>query len=532
MMRHYRPGLAASLCVLLWFSGTAHAADVPSVFAEDVARFTRLASSDVDALRIEAAQGFRYLQHAKGEKSLLPLVHAKSPLVRLEATKALGLCGGRKSVPVFIDLLTDRDWEVRSAAHAALVRMTGQRFPADAVEKWRDWLDGSDWLVKQRALLDQLRKGDRGKRLAALKALRFIGDTGAETDVLAVLAKPGDLKRDGMIAAIRALERIGTKRSLPLLVKYAVHFPAATWPLAEIGGPEAETALIQAFRKFRTHTPDAVVNLDRIESKRGDEVMPLLLSSFGLVIYRVRPDELHRAPDVYQRAAARLILRTGKSQRIVELILAQVEGTRKDADTPKPLRKLLAGMKHELKKGFVRSDGMTVAQPLAALPHIATDKRFVPRLIALLKHQAYIVRIYAAETLASLRAEQAVPKILEVIREGYPFSDATRLASGKHFGHSRTIRWRGYLCIALGKLGGDAARTELEKMACDVDAFRDIRYGSVVGLRFLGSPASIPALERVAKNDIVWAIRQVAENAIEEIKLKQRQVGLAAGDGG
>ncbi len=531
MMHSHPTRLAAALCAWLSLAAHARASDLPSVFADDVARFTRLAAADADALRVEAALGFRHLAHAKGEQPLLPLARAKAPLVRLEATKALGQCGGRRSIPVFIDLLTDPDWEVRAAAHAALVRMTAQRMPADAKTAWQAWLDASDWSAKQAALLKQLRQGKRAQRLDALKALRFIGDAQAEPDILAVLAKPGDLKRDGVIAAIRALERLATERSLPLLAKHATRVPAAAWPLAEIGGPQAEAALLNAVRRFGSRTPDALVNLDRLRSKRGNEIMPVLLRSFGLVIYRVRPDELQRPPDVYQRTAARLILRAGNSQRIVDLILAQVEGKRKDADTPEPLRKLLAGMDHELKKGFVRSDGMTVAQPLAALPHITTDTRVVPRLIALLKHRAYIVRIYAAETLASLKARQAAPKILEVIHEDYPFCDATTLASGKHFGRSQTVRWRGYLCIALGKLGGKTARAELEKLACDPASFRDIRYGSVVGLRFLGSPASIPALQRVAENDIIWAIREAARRAAHEIRFQQSHATLAAAGG-
>ena len=170
-------------------------------------------------------------------------------------------------------------------------------------------------------------------------------------------------------------------------------------------------------------------------------------------------------------------------------------------------------MKPELRKGFVRQDSGNVAWPLAALPHITTNPKFVPRLIALLHHQAYVVRIYAATTLGTLRAEEAIEPILAVIREPYPFHDATVLASGKHFRQSWTVRWRGFLCMALGKLGGEAARTALEELAADPDQYRDIRYGAVVGLQFLGSPRSIPTLTNVAQGDIIWMIRHTAEQA-------------------
>jgi HEAT repeat protein len=163
-----------------------------------------------------------------------------------------------------------------------------------------------------------------------------------------------------------------------------------------------------------------------------------------------------------------------------------------------------------------------VAQPLAALPHITTNPRFVPRLVGLLRHPAFLVRIYAALTLAGLNAREAVPDIIAVIREPYPFPDAATMTSGKHFDRSRIVRWRGYLCMALGRLGGAEARKALEALATDPDAYRDIRYGAVVGLRFLGSPWSITALERVAAHDIIGAIREAATEAAEEIRLQNR----------
>ena len=527
MRRRIGTHAAKCLGILLSLTTTGAAAELPSVFATEVARFGRLARSTSDDLRIEAAQGFGWLKHAAGEAPLLPLAKAESPTVRLAATKALGVCGGRRTVPILIERLADPEWEIRRTAHDALCRMTGQTFPANARDAWSTWLEGSNWQAKESKLLEQLKKADRTARLRALRALRFVGSSRAEPAVLAILVKPGNLGGDGVKAAIQTLERIGTAKALPLLEPHAVRWPGTAWTLGQIGGPKAEDALLKAFRKFSTRTLDVMVNLDRIESTRCAEFLPTLLKAFGLVIYRSRPDELHRPPDAFQRTAANLILRTGQAPRIVELILAEAEGKRKDVDTPPPLRKLLAGMRHELKPGFVRSDGMTVAQPLAALPHIATDKRFVPRLVALLDHKAYIVRIYAAMTLAALKGESAVPKILKVVREPYPFVDAAAQASGKHFSRSQTVRWRGYLCMALGRLGGEPARAALEKLAGDPASFRDIRYGAVIGLKFLGSPKSIPLLQRVAEQDIIWAIQREAEEAITEIRLGEGNAQLA-----
>ena len=510
------------LLMVLGAAAASETAPIPSVFDEEVARFRRLAACPIDELRIEAAQGFYHCKHRSGETALLPLADVETKLVRLTVVKALGVCGGRRTVPVLIKRLRDPEWDIREAAHAGLLTMTGQAFPAAAHNRWKAWLDGSDWAAREADLIAMLKKGTREERVRALRALRFVGSVRAEPAVLAALANPGPIGGHGALLGVKALERIGSRQSLPALERCAVIWPDTAWALGEIGGPEAEEALLKGFRRFGTWTIDNQLNLDRVGCTRTAEFLPVLLNAFGLVIFRSQPDELHRPPPVGHRVAANLILRSGQADRVVDLILAEVEGTRNDADTPPNLRELLRGMQHELKPGFVRSDGMTVAQPLAALPHITKDRRFVPRLVALLRHPAFIVRIYAAMTLAALEARETVPAILAVIREPYPFPDAATMTSGKHFDRSHIVRWRGYVCMALGRLGGVEARKALEALAVDSEVYRDIRYGAVVGLRFLGSPLSISALERIAEQDIIWAVRETAARAVEDIRLRKR----------
>ncbi|NQT16998.1 MAG: HEAT repeat domain-containing protein, partial [Planctomycetes bacterium] len=338
----------------------------------------------------------------------------------------------------------------------------------------------------------------------------------------AVLQPKPELGGAGLRLAVRTLERIGTEKSVPGLTALSKNLPSASWALVEIAGAAAEPALLEAMPRWRASRLDYLVNLDRVGSTNCGPHLPILLQAFGLVIYRSRTDDLQFQPTAFQRAAGNLILRTGRAQQVVDLILAECEGTRREEETPPELRAILANMKKELAPGFVRSDGTTVAQPLAALPHIITDRRFIPRLIALLEHPAYIVRIYSAEGLAALEAEEAVEPILNVLRTPYPFPDPTSQASGKHFDRSRFVRWRGYVAIALGKLGGEAARQGLETLAADPASYRDIRYGSVVGLRFLGSAKSLSVLEQVAAEDIIREVRMEALAAVEEIQLAEQ----------
>ncbi len=494
-----------------------------SYFDSELARFNRLAASGVPECQVEAAQGLYYLGSHHGESILLPLVETELPGVRLHAVKALGVCGGRTSVRPLIDRLDDSDWEVRVNAADALERMTGQPPFADAAAGIA-WLEASSWEEKETALLEQLVNPEAAQATLALKALRFIGSSAAEQ---AVAVRGAQLGRRGVTLAVKALERIGTEKAIPGLTVASPGFPDAAWALAEIGGPKAEDALLAAMPRWRDRVADYMVNLDRIGSTKCGPHIPMLLRCFGLVIFRSRTDDLQFEPTAFQRAAANLILRTGESQKVVDLILAQCEGTRRDEDTPEHLRKILAEMQPELAPGFVRNDGLTVAQPLAAMPHIIRDKRFVPRLIKLLDHPAYIVRIYAAEALATLEAEEAVESVLAVVNTPYPFPDPTSQASGKHFAKSKFVRWRGYVCIALGKLGGEQARLGLEKLATSDDAYRDIRYGSTVGLRFLGSPESLPVLKQIAEQDIIREVRNEATRAIDDIQIAQQ---LAAVD--
>jgi HEAT repeat protein len=135
---------------------------------------------------------------------------------------------------------------------------------------------------------------------------------------------------------------------------------------------------------------------------------------------------------------------------------------------------------------------------MCAMSQIVRDRRLAPRLIPLLNHPAFVARVYAAMALGRLGAVEALPALDEVIEEGYPFKDPMALTSGKHFGDSQTVRWRGFLCLALGRMGGDEARGELEKLCANPDQYRDLRYCSVVGLGFIASPESRLLLRRVA----------------------------------
>ena len=184
---------------------------------------------------------------------------------------------------------------------------------------------------------------------------------------------------------------------------------------------------------------------------------------------------------------------------------------------------MLKAMRSELKPGFVREDGTTTSQPLVAVCYSASDRALVPHLVPLLKHPAVVVRVYVALALGRLHAREALPAMVEMIREGYTFSDSVALASGKHFDQSQTVRWRGFICMALGRMGGNDARKALEEFAADPKQPRDIRYSAVVGLGFIGSSDSLPLLQRVAEQDIIWLVRDEARQVARNVQLTKSE---------
>lgn len=227
-----------------------------------------------------------------------------------------------------------------------------------------------------------------------------------------------------------------------------------------------------------------------------------------------------------QRVSVNLIRRSGLAPTLIECVLQELEATMIPGipHGPRPVisaewEEMFRRMRSELKPGFVREDGTTTSQPVVAMCYLADDPALAPRLMPLLRHPAFVVRVYVALALGRLGAAEALPALLHIIQEGYEFSDAVALASGKHFEKSQTVRWRGFVCMALGRLGTEEARRALEGFAVDPDQPRDIRYSSVVGLGFISSAESVPVLERVARDDLIWLVRDEAQRVLETIQV-------------
>ena len=499
--------------------------DLADVFSQDVARFTALLKSPSSARRVEGVQGLSNLKHGPSEGALLKLLSDPAPTVQREALVATCRLGTAQSVPALIGLLDHPSWELRQDAWLGLCRMTAQNFPAGGRTQWEQWWKSGVATNYARVLLNAATNPAPAiPRAAALRALPHFVTPADEAALIPLVHRPG-LNLDERNWVAEALERAGTAKAIPVLA--ALHTEASAYALGRIGGVEAEKALV----KFPMTLP-TLLNLDRLHSTNCGWLIPHLVGSMGLITYRGQPDDL-MIPEAQpiQRVGANLILRTGQAPEFMNQVLLELEYTMLPPPAaprppmPEPWKKMLEAMRSELKPGFVRGDGTTTSQPITALYHIATDPALTKRLLPLLHHPAFVPRVYVAMTLGKLQVTEARPEMLKMIREGYAFSDAVALASGKHSEQSQTVRWRGFLCMALGRLGGDEARVALEEFAADAKQPRDIRYGAVVGLGFIASPKSLPVLRRVATSDIIWMVRDEARRTAEDIEVRQKETG-------
>ncbi len=562
LIRGSRGSGAWALCLLGLFLATpemvsAATTSLPDVVSEDVGRFTALLSSPVTERRLEGIQGLANLKHWPAENALLPVLDDTSPVVRREAVLALGRLGGTRTIPRFVTLLDDPSWEIRQNVWLSLRVMTAEDFGSTDKQAWEKWWTESTPAEKEQMLLRLAGQppkttvgrgtnaalnaafvssapGRRGRsrpslsppvhpiRHDALRALVRLASPSSEDALLQLLQQPQlpplDFEERNFIC--EALERAGSVRAIPVLATQ--QSDAAAWALGSIGGVEAERALLRFPKTLAT-----LLALDRLHSMNAGPLLPELVAQMGQITFRSQPDDvMNEDLQPIQRVGANLIRRSGLAPLLIECVLQELEHTMNppvsqapSAAAPPEWSGMLKGMRSELKPGFVREDGTTTSQPLVAVCYSATNPALAPRLVPLLKHPAIVVRVYVALTLGRLHARQATPAMVAMIREGYAFSDSVALASGKHFDQSQNVRWRGFVCIALGRMGGDEARRALEEFAADSRQSRDVRYSAVVGLGFIGSPNSVPILERVATQDIIWLVRDEARQIVRNIQL-------------
>ncbi len=527
-MMHFRAMKCAAFgSVLVLAIGTVGGQEPPDIFSIDASRFRKQLTSPSPEVRVGGVQGLSYLRHFSFEADLVRSLSDPDAAVRREAALALGRSGRSGSVLPLIGCLDDGSYETAAQATLALQRVTSHKPPAGKESDsayWRQWWKRMTPEQREASLLDSLKAPAR--RGAALSGLTRLG--GARTEAALVqLVQTTQLSATDVKLLLEALEPLATERSLPVLRKYGGRSRAVAWALGNIGGQEAEGMLVAHVSAYGF---DGLMNLDRLRWKGAFAMSPRMIRSFGLVSYRSQPDDLHVPPTPVQRTMAQLLVRSGRADEIVDIILSKLDGqpstiAGSDDPTVKSLRQIVDEMDPELKPGFHRADGYAKSIPLCAMSLLVRDQAWAPRLIKLLDHPAYVVRVYAARALGQLRAEAAVEPIARILRDGYPFDDAIQQDSGKHGAQiSRFVRWKGYLAMSLGSIGSDRAREVLQRLVVDSRAPRDIRLGAAVGLGRIADERSRDALATASKQDIIRWVRRTARRSLHEIDLAKQSL--------
>lgn len=149
------------------------------------------------------------------------------------------------------------------------------------------------------------------------------------------------------------------------------------------------------------------------------------------------------------------------------------------------------------------------------LPTVCTDRRDVPRLLALLEHEEGWVRLNAAKSLAWLGDPRAVAPIAQLLRRTPPEAA---------FGYSGVFkdeeyadpapRWREGLIRALGLLAAHEQTSLLIDILNDERSVLEVRRAAADALADLGSESALAALRRAAREHEFFSIRHTAQDAL------------------
>ena len=373
-----------------------------------------------------------------------------------------------------------------------------------------------------------------------LRALGALGGAGASEAVAERLgplrAGRGSFADKALIqAGIRALGRLRGPKALPVLTAFLDSPQWARYAadaLGDLGGPEAEAALLAAYPKYARNlggrnpkqlprddrpgldprdrmyeTPYAIASAlarlpltDQKNLATLREIAPLLAANMptdydGAMLYE---------PEAWMLVTAHLLERAGVRQSACDAAFAAFGRPRKNVP-----------------KVFADLAGKRAADvPYAAiwLPALCRKKTDTPDLIALLEHKNGWVRINAAKALMFMGDRRAIGPITKLLAASKPES-AYGYFGGFVFnkklqGHDEyndpAPRWREAFIRALGGLGAPLPSPYLT----DVRSSLGIQYASALTLAELGTPEALAELKRAEATHPYHSIRLVAREAL------------------
>jgi HEAT repeat protein len=540
---------------------------------------------DNEQLRISAAQRLAVFRDSAGAAALAQSLRAALREGRVAAAVSLATCGTRDSVPPLLAALDDTDPLVRQAAAMALENLTGHAEPlatfaaaeerAPQVEQWRAWFRRTSWATIETQLIERLQRGDRDEQRRAAVALGHVGGDAARATLRDYVGahradnpfpqwrKEGRNRGDGtrfnsvaevnprtLQAATRSLGYLGDRAAVPLLVEMLrTHSPdpergnlflaeAAAESLGRIGGPAAETALVDSFSKLVEYIRYTVwygdhpalmachaspvhyliaEGLDRMASRAAGPIVPHLIRSV--------PTDVDRAllleTDDCETLFGRLIRRAGAEAAVVETCLSLLGDTQA---TRVPEIEQALGTVYQAWGGTPGPE-IRAAQIVSL---VCRDPQYEPRVRAAFERyrrlpKADISRVFdtgipivlalptknwvcffLARTLGNLADRRSVDALAAALEQS-PTEDAgghpDPTGPGVLFLHNElTPCWRAAVGWALGRIGDRRAAPTLLRVAADLHNAVDTRHAAAEALAQIADPAHQEAIRRLAAN--------------------------------
>ncbi len=546
---------------------------------ESAAWVERLGHGD-EEMRISAANRLALFRDQTAAPALADTLRDSSREVRVAAAMALAACGTRDSVAPLIVLLQDPDPVAAQAATVALESITAHVEPAGAygaearrlqAAAWRAWLDENAWPELEAALIERIASACRVTQRQAIVALGRIGGDAARAALRAYVSREKDnnpyppfmndnrtdaftfddaspLNPRTLQAAVRALGFLNDTEAVPLFRQVlAVHTDprkgnlflaeAVIEALGRIGGPEAETLLIDTFAGFGCYADyvgwysdhpalhachaspvhaRVIAALDRIGSARTDPIVPHIIRSIP-----TDPDRaLFLETDTYELLAGRVIRRSGRGLDAVTTCLAILGDPGAEAD--EELRQAVSNTVNawaghpcaenraaQLLASFCRDPGHAPAVRAAYERYLTEpEETFArelnhPTTFQVRLPRRHWVLFYLGRALGNLRDPASVDLLLASLspelneaRHGRPGTDNPNVHLLQM---EATPCWRAAAAWALGRIGDSRAVPVLLKTLANLDNAVDTRYAAAEALVRIADPGSIPAIQEIAK---------------------------------
>jgi HEAT repeat protein len=272
-------------------------------------------SADV---RLRVAHSFAACSDDEAISSLMTLIRDSKDAVANMAARSLAK-NPKSSLALLIRLFGDKEWKLRSRAAMAIKRMG-----LGAVEALKSALEDNDANVRfwaaiclgnlrdrnhSKILLEKLQDRDIGVRIAALRALREIGDPHVASKLFEALSQPSEQIRDliydilkdfgthsipylmeslsseywmGRALAAQALTEMGSEAVFPLVSALESQDKERKYWAIRILGKMREKSAYSEIRKFLSD-PDAEIRMAALEamsSYLNPDAIPMIIERF------------------------------------------------------------------------------------------------------------------------------------------------------------------------------------------------------------------------------------------------------------